>query len=438
MAVPTWVERLRPASFESPSGVISEFKIDTVSRVGGKKASNHEILNEDFAIPQDQGNRAIAYPIEAYFTGENGDILADNFFITLRESYSIENPGILHHPRWGDIAVMPFEFQQSENLVSEGGVFRVTVDFRPIPLTNFPTPDAVNESEVVSDVNDLEVAIDEANIGLIAATAAAYENMASRIRSVVNIVKNTIGDVATRVQSIQDEFDQIQADIDAALSVGTDILQVMSQVNRLIRLPAQIQDSTLSKINSFGVMAQGISDSFQGYFTSTSNDQDKINNAIMYQAFTAIASGATAESAMFTDFETRDAVGVAIDGIANTETLANEGTIEIYQTVVDNSPSGIVSDQFAPDHDSASQLGILFARSIALLLVRSFDLKAKQIIFLSGPSDPITLTWKYYQERIQKGDFTFESALSFFILTNNLQDQEIIEIPSGKEVIAYG
>ena len=70
MAVPDWVDRFRQASFPSPPGMESNFKVDFLTGVGGRKASNHEILNKNEAIPQDQGNRSTSYPMEIYFLQE--------------------------------------------------------------------------------------------------------------------------------------------------------------------------------------------------------------------------------------------------------------------------------------------------------------------------------------------------------------------------------
>ena len=160
MAVPAWVDRLREGSFTSPSGIISNFKVDILSRIGGKKASNHEILNKDEAIPQDQGNRSTAYPLEIYFTGENGDQEADVFYASLRERYSAAAPGILRHPRWGDLNVMPFEFQQVEQFVTGAGIFRVPVEFREIPISTFPTAIGVDQAEISANITELEVTIE--------------------------------------------------------------------------------------------------------------------------------------------------------------------------------------------------------------------------------------------------------------------------------------
>jgi hypothetical protein len=57
-----------------------------------------------------------------------------------------------------------------------------------------------------------------------------------------------------------------------------------------------------------------------------------------------------------------------------------------------------------------------------------FDLKSKLIYILSNPSDPITETWKLYKDM---------DELEFFIQSNNLVEDEFIELPSGRELVAY-
>lgn len=425
MAVPAWVERLRPASFSSPSGVDSDFKIDLLSRIGGKKATNHEILNTDEAIPQDQGNRAEEYPIEAYFTGEDGDQEADAFYAALRERYSADEPGILRHPRWGDIPVMPFEFQQVENLVRGAGIFRVTVTFRPIPQAAFPTADGLDQGEIVADVGDLESTLEEANEGIDLDVAAALAEFGAKIREVTNIINDTLGPIVEGVEDIQDEFRTIQEDIDAAISAGDSALTILSQVNNLIRLPGQIVTSTISKVQSYADMGSAIIDSFIGFFNPNSDRAVQLSQAGTFQSLGAMSAAATAEAALFTEFETRDTAGAALDFINDADALIEQKNNEIYQTL-----AGAVDKTYAPDHDTWLNLSLIIGKTNAILIDRSFDLKAKQTVILSAPSDPISLTWKYYRSSALED-------IEFFIRTNNLQDTEIVEIPSGREIVAY-
>ena len=423
MAIPEWVNRLRSASFTSPSGVVSNFKINLLTRVGGKKASNHEILNKNEAIPQDQGNRSTVYPMEIFLTGSNGDQEADVFYASMEEKYSIATPGILNHPRWGDIAVMPFEFQQSENLVVGAGIFRVPVEFREIPQARFPVPVGVDQSEISAEITELETIMEDANLQLDIEDPTVFANFRAKIGEVVDIISNSIGEIAARVDDINDTFNLIIADIDSTLAIGVDAIQIMSQVNNLIRLPAQIVDTTLSKVQAFGIMTEAITLSFLNSFGLSSNLQVQINDAVIFQDTVYFSTTATAEAGLFTEYETRDAAGDALDFINDAFDSTEQRLSEIYQLLADG-----VIDSFEPDHNTGLQSSLIIGNTNSILIDRSFDLKAKQTVILIGPSDPITETWRFYKDMEQ---------LEFFIRTNNLQDNEILEIPAGKEIVTY-
>jgi len=423
MAIPEWVNRLRPGVFTSPSGVVSNFKIDLVERVGGKKASNHEILNKNESIPQDQGNRSITYPIQAYFTGDNGDTEADIFFDSLGEKYTVDNPGILKHPRWGDITVMPFEYRQSENLIVGAGIFRVPVEFRATPQSRFPVPEGINQAEISASLTAMEEITEDANLQLDIEDPTVFAEFRARVNGVVAIISNAIGGIADTVDDISDTFRLIQDDIDSALVIGADAIQIMSQVNNLIRLPSQIVDNTLGKVQAYGQMIEDISNSFLDSFGLSSNNQVQINDAVIFQDLGFFGTSVTAEAALFTDYETRDAAGDALDFLNDVFDLTEQQLSEIYQTLA----NGVITS-WEPDHNTGLAALLINGNTNSILIDRSFDLKAKQTVILSGPSDAITETWRFYQDMDQ---------LEFFIRTNNLQDNEILEIPAGKEIIAY-
>lgn len=423
MAVPAWVDRLRDGSFTSPSGIVSDFKVDIISRIGGKKASNHEILNTDESIPQDQGNRATAYPLEIYFTGENGDQDSDVFYDSLRERYTIQSPGLLKHPRWGDINVMPFEFQQVEQLVTGAGVFRVPVEFREIPGASFPTPDGVDQSQIIADITELQVTIEEANADIDIDDAGDAATFEAKINQIVAAVDAALSETVSAVEEAQEEFQLIQDDIDAALDAGEDAVVIMSQVVNLIRLPAQIADATLTKIQGYAQMITAIATGFLNDFTENINVQEKLNNARVAESILFFSVAASAEAGLFTDYTTRDAAGDALDFINDSFVL-----VEQALSVLNQDLSGDIVISFQPNHNTLLETTLLVGETNAVLIERSFSLKTKQTVILSGPSDPISLTWRFYKDI---------SQLQFFIDTNNLQDNEIIELPAGKEVISY-
>lgn len=423
MAIPAWVERLRSGSFTSPSGVVSDFKIDILTRVGGKKASSHEILNKDESIPQDQGNRSTVYALEIYFVGDSGDQEADAFYDSLRERYTADVPGVLKHPRWGDINVMPFEFQQVEQLVTGAGVFRVPVEFREIPPIRFPVPEGLDQSDIVADITELESTIETANASIDVDKAGDYASFGAKVTEVVNVIGSSLSGIVSVTEDIQDRFDTIQADIDTALNLGTDAVIIMSQVLQLIRTPSQIFDSTLAKIQGFGVMMEGIAQGFVNEFTENPNNQEKLNSARMAESLLYFGASVTAEAGLFTDYSTREAAGDALDLINTAFDNTEQRMSEIYQLLANG-----VTTSFEPNHNTGLDALLLIGKTNSILIDRSFDLKAKQITILSGPSDPISLTWQFYKDMTQ---------LEFFIETNNIQDTEFIEIPVGRKIVAY-
>ncbi len=424
-----WISRLRTASYISPNGVESFFKYDIISRNGGKKASIHEILNSDDAIIQDQGNKVKSYPMNIYFTGDTGDQDADKFIQSLEESYSASNPGTLKHPRWGDISVIPFTFEQNENYVKGAGIFRCTVEFKESIAISFPGAAGLNESQIVSNIDKLETSIDSAN-GLIDVTnSSRYAEFKSTINGVVEIVVDGIGVVASTVKDIDDEFRAIQQDIDRALSVGTTALEIMSMVNKLIRLPAKIISDTMTKIQGYVSMLPNLTTTFENKVNPQINRVGQINNAIMLQSITSMVASQVVESSLFTTFETRDSAGQAIDFINNSMDQVESSVLSAYQTLSDSTKATVnITNIFTPDHDTFLLLGQVVGESNSLLISRSFDLKAKKTIILSAPIDALSLTYKLYKS-IDK--------LEFLIKTNKLTDVEIIEMPAGKVVIAY-
>lgn len=423
MAIPAWVNRLRSGVFTSPAGVISNFKLDILTRIGGKKASIHEILNKDESIPQDQGNRSQTFPIEAYFTDDNGDQEADAFYNSLRERYTADAPGVLNHPRWGDMNVMPFEFQQVETLVTGAGVFRVPVEFREIPPQQFPTPESIDQSDIVADITDLESTIEGANASIDVNKAGDYASFGAKIREIVSVIGSSLSGIVSGVEDVQDRFNTIQSDIDTALNAGVDAVIIMSQVLQLIRTPSQILDSTFAKIQGFGTMIEGIAQGFLNVFTENPNNQEKLNFARMVESLLYFSASVTAEAGLFTDYSTREVAGNALDLINTAYDLAEQNMSEIYQLL-----DGLITTSFEPNHDTGLNSLLLIGKTNAILIDRSFDLKAKQITILAGPSDPITLTWRFYKDM---------DKLEYFIETNNIQDTEFIEIPAGREIIAY-
>ena len=367
--------------------------------------------------------------MEIYFVGDTGDQEADAFIESLEESYSAENTGTLKHPRWGDISVIPFEFSQRENYVKGAGIFRCTVEFKESIAITFPGVSGLNESQIVSNINILEESIDSANEGILVTVAARYAEFKATINTVVDIVVDSIGSIAATVKDVDDEFRAIKDDIDRALSVGTSAIEIMSMVNKLIRTPSQIATDTITKIQGFSNILPNVTTALLNNVNPKTNRVAQTNNAIMLQSIGSIATSQVVEASLYTELETRESAGQSIDFINTSMDIIEESVLDVYQTLSDPTQTNVnITNIFKPDHDTFLNLGEVVGQANSLLISRSFDLKAKKTVILKAPIDALSATYQLYKTIDQ---------LEFFIKTNKLTDIEIIEMPAGKEVVAY-
>ncbi len=321
---------------------------------------------------------------------------------------------------------MPFEFSQSENLVSGAGIFRVTVTFRRVPSTDYPTTSDVDSSEIVSNIDDLEEVSETANESIDVSSDSAYATFKNTIKSVVSTVSGAVDTVAATVDDIQDEFEEIQDDIDSALDAGADAIDILSQVNNLIRLPAQIIDSTISKVQLYADMASDIVSSIFDYLSSDDDRTDSINNATVGQSVCSMCTATIAEAALYTEYTTREAAAESLDAINDAIDTYRGSITEAAQAL-----SGAVTEQFVPDHDTGLTLSKIIAQTNSMLIKQSFDIAATETFTTTGSTDAITLCWKYYEA-------VDNDTLEFFITTNCLKASEIWEIPAGREIKIYG
>lgn len=427
--MPEWVDRLREAFYTSPNEIESTFKVDVLTRSGGKKASVHEILNLNEAILQDQGNKVKSYPMEAYFTGTDGDLKADSFYKSLTEQYTTDSPGKLQHPRWGDLDVMPFEFSQTEQLVTGAGIFRVSVTFYEIPKSDYPVSEATDPSEISSDIDDLGETVDTANESIDLGDPSAIAKFVAQITDLVNVIDDTVGVIANQYDNIRDKYNLIKEDILLQIDQTQEEIQesangIMSQVNELVNTASDVVNNASGVVSTTLDVVRGFFNAIEeieGFLNNseTGNETEDRNTAIIHQSISTTTTAATGKVALYTEYETRDMAITALEVVNQSNYLVLSGLDSIITSQGNN---------FAPDHNTWSSLSDIISKINASLIDRSFDLKAKQSFILTSPSDPISITWKYYKDMTQ---------LEFFIRSNKLMDREIIEIPTGRELVVY-
>lgn len=421
---PGFVSRLRPGRFTSPSGVESFFLFDDLSRTRAKRGAAHDVVDADTTVLQDLGSSLQVFTMSVYFTGENCDQFADLFYNSLFERYTPDSPGILNHPRWGDVPVIPFgDPEQSESFTSGAGISRVNVVFRETASLSSPQTSALSTATVAANTKAVNASALERASKMVTNTKASYAKFKNSITKKIKTVTDAIDDVSDLVSDIGDEVESITQDIYAALDEAATPVIIMAQLSELVQTVASVPQTVTGIVNAYVSMADNILNGYDNDMSNATTNEDRQNLALSLQAVGSIVAASTAIATLNVDYETRDQVGDSIDSLSD--------LMASYQASIDNAVAvngTSASKSFSPDGDVASGLhGIIFDAQ-SLLINKAYALKSRRTYRLTAPSDPMTLTWTYY------GNL---DMLDFFCRTNKVTNNEFIELPAGRNVVVY-
>ncbi len=411
----SWQDRLRPPSYESPSGKKITFIYEDVSKQTLKHTTAFEFADQNGTFVQSQGRSGRRLPLRIIFSGDDYDLQANTFDAMLDE----DGVGVLEHPVYGRFDVVVFGEISRQDLVKSRGnqaVFNVTF-FETNGLT-FPLP-------VDSAADALQTAIDaflEVSPEQFANTLdrdSIIENVSLRDRydTVVKQVKSGLDAVAAVQEEIKSAFDTVFQSINDAIDVFIDDpLALGFQTGILMQLPARSIALIASRLDAYGNLLVSITTNGQIYAPGL--DAQPNNSFRNDDLFASNLLMGSAASVLNNDFETKqDALSAAeilLEGLdaftiwrdTNIQALGIVDSGEVYQKVID---------------------GISIAAGF--LVEISFSLKQERSVILVTATTPIELEARYYG--------TLDENLDFLIQSNALVGEEILEVPIGRKVVYY-
>ena len=423
--LPSLLSRLRPARFTSPSGAEHSFQFDSLTRSRSKNVVAHSMPDTDDTVLQDMGSSLQVFPMEVYFIGENCDTEADAFFKSLFERYTPDEPGILHHPRWGDITVMPFGVpEQSEQYAGGGGgVSRVSVEFRETRSLSSAKGARLSSAGILDATKKIDANLLDRAKSIVADTKAQYAKFKQSIRNKVKIVTGFIDGVSDITEDIADEITALTQGLYDLINEGATPVEILAQFGTIWTTIAQVPSRSIDMVSAYIDMAAQIINEYADDIANASTNEERLNLALSYQYMGAMSVACTALASTSSTYEIRDEVATAVDDLSV--------ALSAYLTQMDAASASLqngVVYKFVPDHDAGSDLLGAIYDTQALLIDRAFSLAVARRYRLSSPSDPLTLTWLHY------GDL---DRLDFFCRTNKIIADEFIELPSGRELVYY-
>jgi prophage DNA circulation protein len=116
-----WIDDLDDASFRGVA-----FQVEKLTLRGGRRLANHQYPKRDKPKSEDLGSKQRQYTFTAYVIGTDGVFdMRDQLIAALDAGGS----GLLIHPTYGQLQVMPDDWTLSEDLVKEQNICRFQLTF---------------------------------------------------------------------------------------------------------------------------------------------------------------------------------------------------------------------------------------------------------------------------------------------------------------------
>lgn len=435
-----WQERLREAAYRSPNGTRTVFLFQDVSRIVEKKTSAFDFPDADGTLIQDLGRKGRRYPLRLMFSGGDHDLQADAFELTLLE----KGAGILEHPRYGQVDVVPFgEITQRDDLKTRGNQTVIEVVFWDTIGTAYPTGqvDAATQALVAADEYQA-AASQELEDTLEIDTQFEEVTFKDQWDGFLDNVETALAEVAAATAEVEAEFNAINDSINRGLDVlVSEPLTLAFQTLALIKAPARAVTQIEARLNAYVVLSDSIVNGGSNRIGTGStgtpqiiqqtNNSRAANELASRRVFAQGAVAGSVTSTMLTvqanGYDTQPQAIAAAEQLLAQMAVVTDWADQNYRaldgTGVDNLP---VVDTGA----GYQQLQEAVALAAGELVRSSFNLKRERRIVLDRARSMFDFVGEYY------GDI--DANLDFFINSNDLTGSEILELPKGRTVLVYG
>jgi hypothetical protein len=402
------INRIRELKYKSPSGIEFTLLYSDVERSGSKKIAVHDLPQQDRAIVQDLGESPAPFSISCYLIGDDSDEIGDSLALALTEKGS----GILQHPRWGDIEVIPMTWAQKESMTDGIGRVDFQIQFFPFKSTDASTGLTSTESkkDKINQITEWAVitAVKDFVASIQTQTATALSTSKTYTKDIVDKFANEMRKYATADPALAADFEKaitvFNNDLDLIFS---DPEKFINNVHKIFQMPWAASSYVASKIQSY----KNIIDEAVSTAGTTWNE-----TVMACQILFGLSAGASESST---------------DGILENrpDSIAIEENLDSIQQSVNaciSSASNYVGYVF--DFEGMSGINESLITSRRYILDNLYNLKTEIVITIASEIPPIKMCWLYYKD---------VSKLQKFITDNKLKGNEIILLPVGRQVVFY-
>ena len=290
------------------------FSTPDVSRVAEKKTSAYDFPDADGTLIQDLGRKGRRYPLRLMFGGPDHDLEADAFEQTLLE----RGAGILEHPRYGQVDVVPFgEITQRDDLVRSANQTVIDVVFWETIGTAYPAATANGQAVAAATVAAYATAAaEQAAQDLSVVTPVESVTLSDQWESLIGDVDAALSEVTQAQANVQRQVDAVRDSISNGLSVLIgQPLTLAAQTLVLIQAPAKALNQIEQQLNGYRDLAARITGGGPNRIGTGSvtplrilqptNDNRAANELAARQLFAQGAVSAATLAALDADYQTQ-------------------------------------------------------------------------------------------------------------------------------------
>lgn len=418
----TWKTRLRDKiTLTSPKKKVFNAAWQKSPRVKSKSLGRFKYPGVEGAFLQDLDVGEVLWTQTILFEGKNHDLEAELFWKACDEN----GKWTITHPVKGLLNLQLSTVSEAIDPTGSGNI------------TAFETEwlESIDELKVTTAPQLAQEVLDMANQVNASAASQFDNNIVQDTAGTTQAVRNTteqvqtssdlsLGDLAKQSTEVNARFNEIQNQVTATISEPIiDALQLAGQTQQLIQAPALAINDIRARINAYINMAADIF----GLSPSGITEVDKNTASTQELSIASLLVGACTSS-VIGSFDTRNE---ALESASLLITLLDDSTAALDASQ-ENFLDTPIDKQFISQSEAYPDLVQIVGLSVAYLLSAAFELKIEKRYKIKQDEAPIKVCIENYGELGES-----DSIYDLFISTNNLENNELILLPAGFEVVVY-
>ncbi|NIZ41350.1 DNA circularization N-terminal domain-containing protein (plasmid) [Entomospira entomophila] len=410
------------AKYTSPSGNEVAFHWKDVKRSVDHATATGDYPQYNGGDTLDLGHTIEQYPLECLFFGKSYQADADAFFDALKEM----GFGILDHPRWGRISVIPTAISQSEDYVDGIGRSIIEVTFISAGEEVAPHTLAIDKMQLEQTLQEAELSL-TVQIELSTPSPSALVSFQASLLSPLEKMHSIMAKGWRLAGSWQASFTNLDISISAVLNAPSQMMNIMKAFLSPIKSVAQGERLQFIQQLSHLIQSQEAEDTHSASHTPYTESDNE-------------AQKAQRSGNLFTQtLLTQTALAMAFETNESLVTREESQALLLHIQKLEQAYFQAIQHQYSrvSMHSDAMNVPLAFA------MQRSFQMTKEAIMVQMSQlrlqlEKRLAHAMSLYDAMYLLYGSVNEAEMLQFISMNNLQDDEIFLLPAGRKIVYYG